>query len=115
VTTAYIDGELCGVRPDGVISFEIMQQVSDSGGGNLTYFAFDMLHLDGEDIGLLPLASARRAWRRFSSGRRQGSPIAITKAAMAKLSPRGVQAWPRRRRLEAARSPVFTRRSRRVG
>ncbi len=34
VTTAYIDEELCGVRPDGVTSFEIMQQVSDSGGGH---------------------------------------------------------------------------------
>ena len=28
VNTAYIDGELCGVRADGVTSFEIMQQVS---------------------------------------------------------------------------------------
>ena len=25
VKTAYIDGELCGVRPDGVTSFSIMQ------------------------------------------------------------------------------------------
>jgi bifunctional non-homologous end joining protein LigD len=55
VTTAYIDGELCGVRPDGVTSFEIMQQVSDSGGGHRTYFAFDLLHLDDEDLWRLPL------------------------------------------------------------
>jgi bifunctional non-homologous end joining protein LigD len=53
VNVAYIDGELCGVRPDGVTSFEIMQQVSDSGGGHLTYFAFDLLHLNGEDIARL--------------------------------------------------------------
>jgi bifunctional non-homologous end joining protein LigD len=59
VNTAYIDGELCGVRPDGVTSFEIMQQVSDSGGGHLTYFAFDLLHLDGEDVGLLPLVERK--------------------------------------------------------
>src|SRR5271165_7186146 len=32
VNTAYIDGELCGVRSDGVTSFELMQQASDSGG-----------------------------------------------------------------------------------
>jgi len=50
VNTAYIDGELCGVRPDGVTSFEIMQQVSDSGGGHLTYFAFDLLEHNGEDV-----------------------------------------------------------------
>ena len=28
VETAYIDGELCGVRPDVVTSFEMMQQAS---------------------------------------------------------------------------------------
>jgi ATP-dependent DNA ligase len=59
VGTAYIDGELCGVRPDGVTSFEIMQQVSDSGGGHVTYFAFDLVHLDGEDVGLLPLVERK--------------------------------------------------------
>jgi hypothetical protein len=59
VKTACIDGELCGVRPDGVTSFEIMQQVSDSGGGHLSYFAFDLLHLDGEDIAPLPLTERK--------------------------------------------------------
>jgi ATP-dependent DNA ligase len=29
VTTAYLDGELCGVRPDGVTSFELMQQAGE--------------------------------------------------------------------------------------
>src|SRR5258705_1330052 len=28
---AYLDGELCGVRPDGVTSFSIIQAASDSG------------------------------------------------------------------------------------
>jgi bifunctional non-homologous end joining protein LigD len=59
VKTAYIDGELCGVRPDGVTSFEIMQQVSDRGGGHLTYFAFDLLYLDGEDVARLPLVERK--------------------------------------------------------
>ena len=31
VRSAYLDGELCGVRPDGVTSFELMQQASDRG------------------------------------------------------------------------------------
>jgi ATP-dependent DNA ligase len=51
VRTAYLDGELCGVRPDGVTSFELMQQ----GGDGLAYFAFDLLELDGENIARLPL------------------------------------------------------------
>jgi DNA ligase D-like protein (predicted ligase) len=59
VNTAYIDGELCGVRPDGVTSFAIMQQVSDSGGGHLTYLAFDLLELNGEDVARLPLAERK--------------------------------------------------------
>jgi ATP-dependent DNA ligase len=85
VNTAYIDGELCGVRADGVTSFEIMQQVAGSGGGHLTYFAFDLLYLDGEDVARLSLAERKaRDWRPFSRSRRQGLPIAITKAAMAK-------------------------------
>ena len=55
VKIAHIDGELCGVRPDGVTSFAIMQQASDSGGAGLIYFAFDLLELDGEDVARLPL------------------------------------------------------------
>jgi bifunctional non-homologous end joining protein LigD len=55
VETAYLDGELCGVRPDGVTSFELMQQASDSGTGPLIYFAFDLLELDGENVAKLPL------------------------------------------------------------
>jgi bifunctional non-homologous end joining protein LigD len=55
VTTAYLDGELCGVRVDGVTSFELMQEATDSGTGALIYFAFDLLDVDGEDIAKLPL------------------------------------------------------------
>ncbi len=58
VKTAYIDGELCGLRPDGVTSFEMMQQASDSA---LVYFAFDLLELDGADVaGMLLLERKER-------------------------------------------------------
>ena len=55
VKTAYIDGELCGVRPDGVTSFEMMQRASDGGSGALIYYAFDLLELDGADVASMPL------------------------------------------------------------
>jgi bifunctional non-homologous end joining protein LigD len=55
VKSAYIDGELCGVRPDGVTSFELVQTASDRGGDGLMFFAFDLLELDGEDVARLPL------------------------------------------------------------
>jgi bifunctional non-homologous end joining protein LigD len=50
-----IDGELCGVRPDGVTSFEMMQQAADGGGAALVYFAFDLLELDGIDVASMTL------------------------------------------------------------
>jgi DNA ligase D-like protein (predicted ligase) len=58
-TTAYVDGELCGVGPDGVTSFELMQTASDRGGGGLVFFAFDLLELDGEDVARLALREGK--------------------------------------------------------
>jgi len=51
---AYVDGELCAVRPDGTTSFSALQGHGDTP-GELVYFAFDLLHLDGEDLMRLPL------------------------------------------------------------
>ena len=53
---AYLDGELCGVGPDGITSFSIIQLASDSGNAvALVFFLFDLLHLDGEDLRPPPL------------------------------------------------------------
>jgi DNA ligase D-like protein (predicted ligase) len=53
---AYLDGELCGVRPDGVTSFSMIQAASDSGNAAaLVFFLFDLLYLDGEDFCPRPL------------------------------------------------------------
>ena len=53
---AYLDGEFCGVYPDGITSFSMIQTASDAGNAaGLVYFVFDLLHLDGEDVSALPL------------------------------------------------------------
>jgi ATP-dependent DNA ligase len=53
---AYLDGELCGVRPDGITSFSMIQLASDAGNGaGLVFFLFDLLYLDGEDLSARPL------------------------------------------------------------
>src|ERR1700738_616313 len=53
---AYLDGELCGVRADGITSFSMIQAASDSGdAAALVFFLFDLLYLDGEDLGARPL------------------------------------------------------------
>jgi bifunctional non-homologous end joining protein LigD len=61
VGTAYLDGELSGVRPDGTTSFGIIQAASDSGNADaLVFFLFDLLFLAGEDLTGLPLSKERR-------------------------------------------------------
>jgi len=41
---AYLDGELCGVGPDGITSFNIVQLASDRGNAAaLVFFLFDLL------------------------------------------------------------------------
>src|SRR5262245_49099797 len=53
---AYLDGELCGVRPDGVTSFSLIQNASDNGNAAaLVFFLFDLLYVDGEDLMARPL------------------------------------------------------------
>ena len=50
VTSAYIDGELCGVGADGVTSFALIQAASDKGSGALVYFVFDLMALNGTSV-----------------------------------------------------------------
>src|SRR5256714_13743935 len=53
---AYLDGELCGVFPDGITSFHMIQAASDAGNpAGQVFFIFDLLHRDGEDVAALPL------------------------------------------------------------
>jgi DNA ligase D-like protein (predicted ligase) len=54
--TAHIDGELCGVDDAGLPSFAHTQAATDGEREvRLVYYAFDLLHLDGEDVSRLPL------------------------------------------------------------
>jgi hypothetical protein len=42
---------LCGVHPDGITSFSMIQMASDaSNAAGLVFFLFDLLYLDGEDL-----------------------------------------------------------------
>ena len=54
VSQASIDGELCGVKPDGTTSFDMIQAASENAAA-LVFFVFDLLFLDGEDLTGLPL------------------------------------------------------------
>jgi ATP-dependent DNA ligase len=69
VRQAYIDGELCGVFLDGITSFAMIQAESDaSNAAGLVYFIFDLLHLDGDDVGALPLVERKARLAALLSG-----------------------------------------------
>jgi DNA ligase D-like protein (predicted ligase) len=55
----YLDGELCGVLPDRRTAFNLIQNATDTGGGALVFFLFDLLHLDGENLTALPLVDRK--------------------------------------------------------
>ena len=60
----YLDGELCGVRPDGKTSFSLIQTASDAGNADaLVFFLFDLLYLDGEVISSGPLRERKERLR----------------------------------------------------
>jgi DNA ligase D-like protein (predicted ligase) len=66
---AYLDGELCGVRPDGTTSFSLIQNASDTGNDDaLVFFLFDFLHLDGEALSARPLTERKERLRGLLSG-----------------------------------------------
>jgi DNA ligase D-like protein (predicted ligase) len=60
VTTAYIDGELCGVDEVGLPGFAQTQAATDGERGvHLVYYAFDLLHLGGWDVSSLQLVERK--------------------------------------------------------
>jgi bifunctional non-homologous end joining protein LigD len=66
---AYLDGELCGVGPDGITSFSMVQLASDAGNAaGLVFFLFDLLHLDGDDVAARPLSERKARLADLLSG-----------------------------------------------
>ena len=65
-----IDGEIIAPDKDGNPDFSTLQNVLKRGHGSqgaddlLEFHAFDLLELDGEDLGRCPISSARNGWRR---------------------------------------------------
>ncbi len=62
VGSALIDGELVALRADGVSSFPGLQEALKAGrDGSLSFYAFDLLHLDGWDLRPCPLRDRKAA------------------------------------------------------
>jgi bifunctional non-homologous end joining protein LigD len=60
--SALIDGEVAVVLPSGTTSFQALQNaMGGGGGGEIVYFAFDLLHLEGYDLTAAPLEERKKA------------------------------------------------------
>jgi len=76
IKTAYVDGEVAVLGPDGVTSFAALQDTLSKGhAADLVYFAFDLLHLDGLDLMPLPLIERKATLKKLLGRRRGGGPI----------------------------------------
>ena len=113
---AYLDGEFCGVYPDGITSFSMIQPASDAGNAaGLVYFIFDLLHLDGEDVSALPLIERKARLAALLSN--VGPPlhyIDYHRGQGRGLPSKGLRIVARGDRLETRRCPVCARQSRPV-
>ncbi|HWV57042.1 MAG TPA: DNA ligase D, partial [Longimicrobiales bacterium] len=62
VANALLDGEAVVVRPDGTTDFQALQNRLDAGGGgDIVYYAFDLLHLDDRDLRGVPQLARKEA------------------------------------------------------
>lgn len=60
---AVLDGEVVVLDEKGRSSFQLLQNYRRSGAGNLCYFVFDLLYLDGKDLCELPLSARKETLR----------------------------------------------------
>jgi bifunctional non-homologous end joining protein LigD len=70
VRQALLDGEVAVVLPSGVTSFQALQNRTSATA--FTYFAFDLLHLDGEDLRGRPLIERKQRLQRLIGRKKNG-------------------------------------------
>jgi bifunctional non-homologous end joining protein LigD len=64
VQSAFLDGELVALDAKGVSDFQTLQNtLNESQDGALVYYAFDLVHEDGEDLSQLPLVERKSRLR----------------------------------------------------
>jgi ATP-dependent DNA ligase len=93
-TQAYLEGELCGVRPDGITSFSMIQTASDSGNAAaLVFFSVRSSLFDGEDVSARPLIECKARLAALLAD--AGSPLhyAIIRSGTAAHSMRKPAPW----------------------
>jgi len=73
---ALLDGEVVVEGDDGVSSFSLLQQaLSEGDDRHMTFYAFDLLHLDGRDLTSLPLTARKDALEDLLGKTTKSSPL----------------------------------------
>lgn len=62
---AVYDGEIVVIDDKGRSNFQLLQNYTKGAAGNLCYFVFDLLYLDGQDLRRLPLCERKKKLRKF--------------------------------------------------
>jgi len=79
VESAILDGEVVVLDKQGGTSFADLQAAFQEGANvELTYFAFDLLHLDGHNLRGLPLIQRKELLANLISGLDEDSPIRLS-------------------------------------
>jgi bifunctional non-homologous end joining protein LigD len=74
--TALIDGEVVAMGENGISSFSALQEaLSEERTENLVFFAFDLLHLDGEDLRAEPLLARKERLESLLQAAGEHSPL----------------------------------------
>ena len=79
VKSALLDGEVVVLAKDGTTSLaELQAAFQDGTESNLTYFAFDLLHLDGRNLRGLPLVERKSILARLLAGSSSGGVVRLS-------------------------------------
>jgi bifunctional non-homologous end joining protein LigD len=75
VDRAILDGEAVVLRGDGSSDFQALQNAFGSVDSRVRYFAFDLLHLDGQDLRAVPLRDRKALLREIFKDVPDASPL----------------------------------------
>ncbi|HKA25642.1 MAG TPA: DNA ligase D [Candidatus Eisenbacteria bacterium] len=106
-----LDGEVVVLGPDGISSFQALQNaIKRPAGGRLVYFVFDLLHQDGWGLGGVALEERKRALSALLSGQGRAGAIRYSdhvigqgEAFFGKACQRGLEGVVSKRRASLAR------------
>ena len=90
-----LDGEIAALDEKGRSSFQLLQIFKSSGNVPLVYFAFDLLFLDGKDLGEQRLSARRKLLVKLLEKAPENIRLLVSFAAAKMNSPGCSRVWPR--------------------